>query len=147
MLEKLLKYHFACNQRLGEFFTGNAKAWDTEKVSAWYSHLIHAHHIWNQRILRAQPKFGVWQKQGLTSLLELDKKNHAESLRLVKSLPPTTSISYTNSTGKTYQNSLEDILLHVVNHGTYHRGQIASALRKAGIDPLPSDYILFGRTE
>ena len=32
-------------------------------------------------------------------------------------------IAYANSKGNSYQQSLEDILIHVVNHGTYHRGQ------------------------
>jgi len=35
---------------------------------------------------------------------------------------------------------------HVVNHGSYHRGQIATMLRQLGAKPLGTDLILFYRT-
>ena len=36
-----------------------------------------------------------------------------------------------------------DTLLHVVTHGTYHRGQIACFLKLHGLEPAETDYILF----
>ena len=56
-------------------------------------------------------------------------------------------ISYTNSTGTTYENTLLDICTHVVNHGTHHRSQIALVLQQAGIAPPPTDYIFYLREE
>jgi uncharacterized damage-inducible protein DinB len=38
------------------------------------------------------------------------------------------------------------ILLHVVNHGSYHRGQVATMLRQAGIKPPGTDLIAFYRS-
>jgi uncharacterized damage-inducible protein DinB len=32
---------------------------------------------------------------------------------------------------------------HVVNHGTYHRGQVAAMLRQLGYSPPPTDYLVF----
>jgi uncharacterized damage-inducible protein DinB len=34
---------------------------------------------------------------------------------------------------------LVESLLHLVNHGTYHRGQITSMLRQLGAQPIPTD--------
>lgn len=34
-------------------------------------------------------------------------------------------------------------LRHVVNHGTYHRGQLASKLKRRGVDPPATDFILW----
>jgi uncharacterized damage-inducible protein DinB len=55
-------------------------------------------------------------------------------------------IFYKNSTGKKYENTIREIITHVINHSTYHRGQIAMELRRLGIDPPPTDYIFYRRT-
>ena len=35
------------------------------------------------------------------------------------------------------------LVFHLVNHGSYHRGQLATMLRQAGIKPLPTDLMMF----
>jgi uncharacterized damage-inducible protein DinB len=35
------------------------------------------------------------------------------------------------------------LLRHVVNHGTYHRGQIANMMRQVGVAPPSTDYFLW----
>jgi uncharacterized damage-inducible protein DinB len=32
---------------------------------------------------------------------------------------------------------------HLANHSTYHRGQIASMIRRLGAEPLPTDFAFF----
>ncbi|WP_414711827.1 DinB family protein [Sphingobacterium sp. UBA1498] len=44
-----------------------------------------------------------------------------------------------------FHNKVNDILLHVFNHGTYHRAQIASEMRRNGVEPINTDYITFIR--
>ncbi len=34
-------------------------------------------------------------------------------------------------------------LVHIANHGTYHRGQIACLLKLHGLEPVETDYLLF----
>jgi uncharacterized damage-inducible protein DinB len=41
---------------------------------------------------------------------------------------------------------LWQIVLHVANHGSYHRGQLATMLRQDGIAPPPTDLLLFYRS-
>jgi uncharacterized damage-inducible protein DinB len=54
-------------------------------------------------------------------------------------------IRYTNTKGQTFENSVRDILFHVANHTTHHRGQIVAAVRQVGGEPFASDFILFAR--
>lgn len=51
--------------------------------------------------------------------------------------------TYTSLRGGTYTYTLAEVLQHVVNHGTYHRGQIAHFLRQQGETPPSTDYLLY----
>jgi len=44
-----------------------------------------------------------------------------------------------------YKNPMGQSLQHLVNHGTYHRGQIATMLRQLGVKPTATDLIHFYR--
>lgn len=45
---------------------------------------------------------------------------------------------YKNLKGEPFESSYLDTLFHVVNHSTYHRGQIITMLREAGIEKVVS---------
>jgi len=44
-----------------------------------------------------------------------------------------------------YTNPLWQSLQHLVNHGTYHRGQVTTMLRQHGAQPIPTDLMHFYR--
>jgi uncharacterized damage-inducible protein DinB len=52
---------------------------------------------------------------------------------------------YTSTEGKCYDTEVRDILTHVVNHSSYHRGQIASLIAATGTKPPITDYVFFCR--
>jgi uncharacterized damage-inducible protein DinB len=52
---------------------------------------------------------------------------------------------YNNYVGDPYINNVEQIMIHLVNHGTYHRGQIAILLRQKGFEPINTDFITYDR--
>jgi uncharacterized damage-inducible protein DinB len=52
---------------------------------------------------------------------------------------------YRNSRGEEFYTPVSDLLTHVFMHGSYHRGQIAAAVRRAGGAPASTDYITFTR--
>ena len=54
-------------------------------------------------------------------------------------------ISYKDLKGNPYQQPLWQILLHLVNHGTHHRGQVSGFLRAMGHQPPPLDLIAYYR--
>jgi uncharacterized damage-inducible protein DinB len=47
--------------------------------------------------------------------------------------------------GDTYTNSVQEILFHIINHSTYHRGQIMAQLRESGLEAISTDYIFYKR--
>jgi uncharacterized damage-inducible protein DinB len=56
-----------------------------------------------------------------------------------------TVIRYRTYAGDPYTNSLEEIVRHVVNHGSYHRGQVTTMLRQLGLNAVSTDMIYFFR--
>jgi uncharacterized damage-inducible protein DinB len=54
-------------------------------------------------------------------------------------------IAYKDSKGTPYQSPVWQVLLHLTNHDTYHRGQVANMLRQLGHAPLGTDLILYYR--
>lgn len=57
---------------------------------------------------------------------------------------PDEVIQYRRTTGEALESSIEEIALHVVNHGTYHRGELRGLCRADEIDGFPeTDRIKF----
>lgn len=109
-------------------------------------HIINAESIWISRIILEKPKVGVWQEHTLQECAKI----HQESSGVIKNLLSSDldlnrDISYVTSLGDPYINNVHDILIHVFNHATYHRAQIAKDLRNNGLEPINTDYILYVR--
>lgn len=54
-------------------------------------------------------------------------------------------ISYQDLKGNPYQAPLWQIILHLVNHATLHRGQVMAMMRQLGVAPPPTDLIFYYR--
>jgi uncharacterized damage-inducible protein DinB len=54
-------------------------------------------------------------------------------------------ISYRDLKGNPYETPLWQIVLHVVNHATHHRGQVSGFLRALGHTPPSTDLIYYYR--
>ena len=52
-------------------------------------------------------------------------------------------IAYVNTKGEEWRYPLWQMMQHVVNHSTYHRGQVATMLRQLGAEPVPTDFLLY----
>jgi uncharacterized damage-inducible protein DinB len=52
-------------------------------------------------------------------------------------------IEYRNVRGNRFAYLLRPMLQHLVNHGSYHRGQVASLLRQLGALPRPTDLLRY----
>jgi uncharacterized damage-inducible protein DinB len=55
-------------------------------------------------------------------------------------------VAYRNTKGEFWTSTVGDILTHVALHASYHRGQIAAAVREAGGTPAYTDYVHAVRT-
>ena len=53
---------------------------------------------------------------------------------------------YQNSKREKFKQPVYQVLLQVLNHGTYHRGQLVTMLRQLGVTKIPqTDYIAWSR--
>ena len=53
------------------------------------------------------------------------------------------TLAYINTRGERFAYPLWQMLQHVVNHSTYHRGQVTTMLRQLGAEPAPTDLLLY----
>ncbi len=144
-LERL--YHY--NQWANEGLFKHLMALDSvpEGVQMRLSHIVAAEEIWYNRI---QPlgfeHFGVFDIQAMDVLRPRLIASAQRWIGLIERTEDFNKvIDYENQSGKAFQSGLGDIMIHVANHGTYHRGQIATLLRQQEFEPLATDFILFSR--
>jgi len=114
-----------------------------------YAHILGADEIWLARLERRAPRTSVWPSLTVDELRAMAAKVH-EGYRayfdtqtedtLARVLP------YINTGGKSFENPVGDILLHVALHAQYHRGKVNLLLRQAGLVPASTDYIVFIRS-
>ena len=108
------------------------------------AHILATEHLWFSRILCEKSPLPVWPELTLA-----DCDRHAAALARIWSeylgglseAALVQPISYVNSKGEQWVNTVDDILMHVVMHSAYHRGQIASNMRDTGHIPAYTDFI------
>jgi len=52
-------------------------------------------------------------------------------------------IAYRNLKGEAYSQPLGRLMQHLVNHSTYHRGQVVTMLRQLGVKPVATDLVAY----
>ncbi len=115
-------------------------------VARLVGHLMGAKEIWLQRIGGgAGPATERFPSVEISEAVGRLKIADAEMLRLASGDNLEAVIAYRDTKGDPHQEPLRDILIHLVNHSTYHRGQLATAIKAAGGEPAGSDYILWVR--
>ncbi len=92
-----------------------------------------------------EKEFKVWQINDWNDLSNIDNENYSTTLKIIANNNLDNIIEYTNSKGIKFSNKIKDVLFHVINHSTYHRGQIATELKNCGIEPINTDYIFYKR--
>lgn len=113
-----------------------------------YAHILAAEHVWLARLRRREPSVPVWPSLSLEECASLATANAQGYVDLLAELDPedlSTVVSYRNSAGQAFESTVIDMLLQVLTHGSYHRGQVSLLLRQAGAEPNPTDYIAFVR--
>lgn len=144
LFKELFEYNHHFNQKLGDVFNDNPDK-TSEKAIRLYSHILNAHKVWNNRIDPKQTAFGIWEIHSIQNFKNIDKMNHEHSLLILDKFDLNETINYSNSKGQAFSKVIRDLFFHVINHSTYHRGQIAIEFRQAGLEPLATDYIIYKR--
>jgi len=111
---------------------------------AWFAHILGAQSEWLARLEGRRNELAIWPRLTLDELEpSLGRLREGWSTYLERMAPAdlARSIRYVNSKGQSWESRVDDVLVHVLLHGAYHRGQVASALREAGLTPPHTDYI------
>lgn len=115
----------------------------------YFSHLLIAEKTWMTRIKGKEiPSNDFWYEISKNEFQEIIRRNTNDYLELMKNSNDKQfeeKIKYKNSKGTEFNTCLKDILTHVTMHSSYHRGQINSAVRNAGLEPVNIDFIAFTR--
>ncbi len=142
---KLYQYNAWANERVLSALLKQSVS-DPKPLSL-LGHVLVAQFLWLHRILgEAPPLLKLWGSYDLRELQQMAESANARWLDFVNSHEDfDRELNYTNYTGDPYKNNVEMIMIHVVNHGTYHRAQIAQWLRQNGFEPVNTDFITFDR--
>jgi uncharacterized damage-inducible protein DinB len=138
------EYNYESNKCVITLIEANPHAY-SERVQKLICHTLNVQNIWTTRILRKPNSQGVWDVFNLNELQQLNLENHNLSLQMLAECTLYETMEYINTIGETFSNKVEDMVYHIINHGTYHRGQIITDLKSEGITPIPTDYIFFRR--
>lgn len=114
------------------------------------AHIQIARSIWLERIggTSPAPPADWFPPQPLdrtrSAAAENDRNWHAFLGSLATDALDSTCV-YTSSEGDRYRSLVEDIITHVFNHSTYHRGQIATLVTQCGGERARTDFIIMTR--
>ena len=145
-----LKYNAWANEHIAETIRPLDDILMAETVQSSFDslnktllHIWDAEVVWLKRLqgesIREMPsRYFRGAKEDLTTGLIQSSRNLLSFVEGKKPDFVLKKIEYTNLKGDSFSNTVEEILFHVVNHGTYHRGQIVTILRHLGVGQLPS---------
>lgn len=118
------------------------------------AHILSAQKLWLERILQQSQSMPVWPTATIDGCLVLaDEMSTAWRnylARVANQFAPGSlddQVEYRNSKGELWSSRVGDILMHVLFHSAYHRGQIALQMRASGVAPAYTDYIHAVRQE
>jgi uncharacterized damage-inducible protein DinB len=157
ILLKMAQYNVWANNQVIDWLLNLTPAqYTSELISSFTTiekttvHIAGAEKIWHERWLGLkepflqdnfngdkQNLFSVWQNASLAIQNYVFKINEEEL---------NNSFSFLRLNGEQLSNSFADSILHVLNHSTYHRGQLVTMLRQVDFKEVSStDFITFCR--
>ena len=113
-------------------------------------HMFSAEWIWLERFKGISPRSfpdegefaDLMALRERWSALEEHRRSWIEELREPALQQP---LAYTQLSGQAFEQPLGILVQHVVNHATYHRGQVITLLRQLGTRAVGTDYVLWDR--
>lgn len=117
---------------------------DAEKRADWLiRHNVMAETAWLSRVAGQGAIFEIDTTIPLSDVFAEWKKNNQAWTQFMQNPPVETVIYQRND--ETYINTIPEIVQHLIDHATYHTGQMNSFLRIAGKTPVDTMYITFLR--
>ena len=158
LLISYANYDYWANEQMLGVVLGLTKAEQQQQIQSSFpsihktcSHMWDAYRIWWQRLQKESNIMGptVNADHPIETVVENILKYNKQWIDWVTnaSIAELDSVlDFKTMKGDTFSQPMRDILLHLSNHGTYHRGQLVTMLRQVGVEKIPqTDYILYSR--
>ncbi len=142
--KELLDYtHYYNLEVIKKFNDGDLHFIVPKRAVTLLSHTLNAQKIWNNRIMGNSVDLDVWENLQVDQMEAAEYEIYEQTLKILENNELDRIVKFKNSKDEHFENSVRDIIFHVINHATYHRGQIATEFRKQGIDPIVSDFVYY----
>lgn len=158
MLTQLSAYHLWANQLLLQAILLLPEEQQQKQVGGSFPslhltllHMWDAESIWWQRMkLQERVAFPSQSFEGDTSeiitALLAQNKQWNDWVSTQHELVFQHVFLYQNSRKENFKQPIYQMLLHLFNHGTYHRGQLVNQMRQLGLQKIPqTDFIVWSR--
>lgn len=117
---------------------------ESEKRADWdIRHNVMAERAWRTRVLAEEANFTIDTSVPLSTIFS-EWKTENKAWEAIMQNPPVESVTYQRN-GETHTNTIPEIVSHLIDHATYHTGQMNACLRAAGKTPVDTMYITFLR--
>jgi uncharacterized damage-inducible protein DinB len=155
VIQELYRYNRWANGRMFDAVSSLTPEECTKDLGSSYPsvrdtllHIIWAEWIWLQRWKGRSPQsvfqaadFPHWEAlQARWSDVEIEQRAFLEAITGERLLAV---VRYLNLQGETWQYPLWRTMYHVVNHSSYHRGQLTTMLRQLAAPAVPTDFLVF----
>jgi uncharacterized damage-inducible protein DinB len=110
------------------------------------AHVLGTQQVWLERLTGESAGAAVWPEWDIAQCRGVLETLPSRWEAFVRDSDFHREINYKTSKGEPFRNTIGDILTHVLYHGAYHRGQIASRMRDGGEMPAATDYIIAARS-
>jgi uncharacterized damage-inducible protein DinB len=115
------------------------------------AHILSAEWIWRRRCQEGDSPTKLLSFKDFQSVTDLQRRWQEEEalmrgyLSALAGADLSQAITYHTTRGEPRQNVLWHLLVHVVNHGTEHRSQVAAALTASNLSPGDLDIVHYLR--
>ena len=112
------------------------------------AHIVGVEWIWFQRCNGVNPtSTPAWMENPTRDILHAElrtiERDWASYVSALRDDDLQRVIEYVRLAGEPGSRKLVHLLQHVINHSTYHRGQVATRMREAGGTPIATDFLIF----
>jgi uncharacterized damage-inducible protein DinB len=122
---------------------------DDERAILLFSHLLSSHSMWLSRVTKTDMTSALFQERTFAECETLMAEN-LKGWKLFLSNKSTEDLEQTiefmsawEANPSKRKMAIEDAIIHIINHSSYHRGQIVASI-KGKVDELPlSTYIMY----
>lgn len=158
LLLNYLQYNHWANEKMCNYLSGvdeteivaNKKA-EYQTIKKVILHIADAEQTWLARLngKNIPHMHNLDATSGFTDICRTIRNNSADFIDFISGQGDQfflSSTEYINLKGKTFSQNNAEIILHCMNHSTFHRGQVICMLRHVGYtDQSASDFIMFLR--